>query len=239
METKFQIFGSGSSQDYDIMFWVDELPETIHERKLLTKTFEDQFTDEYIRSQKLKNKPLNGNLAVAKNGTMVDVYKGTIDECNNSCYQTYDLHKQFHPNQITRNIERDVWLKILRTARVLLSFYSRTEIRSEVKKALKGDALDKLEILKGINIIKQPPSNKNIKLVDIYKTIAFQLGQTNALYFGEELYTKEDIIKNYKELEPFLNRETSGDLLNLVRQFEQFRIILSLGLDDNKPRYEY
>ena len=64
------------------------------------------------------------------------------------------MHKQVFPNPILESVERDVNEKILRVARFIITFYSRTELRKEIKSALRGNLLLKLEVLKKINFVK-------------------------------------------------------------------------------------
>ena len=204
----FQIFGSEDSKDYDIMVFVDEIG---------TKQESHERVAEFDRKLSLMfpDKPLNSNLAIIKYGVVTEVFKGTVDEVNNMLYLTYNLHEQKYPLKITRLIERDVDLKILRTARVLLSFLSRTEHRPKVKKALKSDLIEKLKVLADIDLTKiLDLGSRNVKWEDYLKTMSFQLGQTLALMVGKELYTKNEIFQTFPELKTMLLRE-DVDLFNL------------------------
>lgn len=204
--TRHQIFGSKSSTDYDIMVFVDKIT-TIQESHEIVSKLDKEFSEIY------SGKPTNCNLAiVGEDGTITKVFKGTSDEVNNALLETYDFHDQKFPQIIKGKISRDVNEKILRTARVLLSFLSRTEHRKIVKAALKGDLSSKLDVLSIIDLSKITDlGSRNVEWVDYIKTMSFQLGQTNALIFDTELYTKESISKYFPKLSGMLDR-TREDL---------------------------
>lgn len=124
----YQIFGSENSLDVDVVFFIEEMPETIVEKLALSKEFSKSITSFF------PEKEINANLAVCKNGHLVEVYKGTTDELNNALFYTYSFHEQKQENQITKLLLRDVDLKFLRSIRMILSFLSRTEYRILVKK---------------------------------------------------------------------------------------------------------
>ncbi|CAG7580058.1 MAG: gp208 [uncultured marine phage] len=199
MYIKFQIFGSESSLDLDCMCFVDEIPSIQESHDLC-----DKYT-EYIQDITKTDKEINTNICVIKKGIVVETFKGTADEVNNSLYLTYDLHDQHFPLMISRLIPRDVELKILRTCRVILSFWSRSEFRPQVKSALRGDIYQKMETLK-IKFEDVSVEKRNVKIDDYFKVMAFQLGQTIGLIDGIELYSKESIMEQYPDLEPFLMR---------------------------------
>ena len=206
----------------DCMIFVDEIPSTQESHELC------EMFDEEIALVTGTQKEVNSNLAVLKNGIIVDTFKGTAEECNNALYDTYDLHDQHFANQIKSKIKRDVELKILRTCRVLLSFWSRSEHRPRVKEALRGDVYKKMEVISSIDIRKIHNIGKNVSYIDYLKVMAFQLGQTLSLIDGVELYTKEDIAKEYPDLEPYLMREGTDSLEAL----EYYKIELMMALAD-------
>jgi len=217
MNKTHQIFGSKSSTDYDIMFFVDVLGTTQESHEIIEK-----IDKEY--SKIYSDKPINSNICIVKDGIVVDVFKGTADEVNNALFLTYDFHEQKHPNQITKIIERDTELKILRTARVLLSFLSRTEHRKEVKRVLKSDLIQKLDVLMNIDLETITDlGTRKVKWEDYLKTMSFQLGQTLGLMNGIELYTKEDISAYYPKLSGMLNR--IGEDLETLDVFKENFII--------------
>lgn len=202
----FQVFGSESSQDLDCMVFVDSIPSVAESHELC-----EQY-GRMIKEITKTNKEVNTNLCVVENGVVKEVFKGTEDEVNNSLYLTYDKHKQWCPIKIERMVNRDVDLKILRTCRVLLSFWSRSEMRPEIKKALRGDIYQKIKTIKDFDITKYKDLGKNVNWEDYIKVIAFQLGQTIGLIDGIELYSKESICEHYPKLCPYLGRNTSAPL---------------------------
>lgn len=206
---KFQIFGSRSSKDLDVMVFVDSIPK-IDDAHNIIKSLNTE-----IKSFTKTDKEVNSNLAILKDGVILKVFKGTEDECNNSLIDTYDLHTQYFENQITNRLIRDIELKKLRTLRVLLSFVTRTKYREDVKRALKSDALLKISVLKNIDITNLFTDTDVIKKVnydDFIKVYAFQLGQTLGLIDNVELYTKEDISNKYPNLKTFLDRDISSNI---------------------------
>ena len=204
----YNIFGSADSIDTDIMVLVHSLP-SIEECKNLCASFEQQFNFE----SKLGNKEFNVNLAIVKDGVIVDCFKGSPDECNNAIFYTYKLHQQFCPCLVDRIVPRDIELKIARSVRELLSFLSRTEHREEIKRALKGSFREKLDTLHNIDISLLNDLGKNNQtLADFYKTVAFQIGQCLPLLSNlesHEFYTKSEIANYCPILKPALYRDES------------------------------
>lgn len=219
----FNIFGSQSSKDWDIMCFVDHIG-TIEESHQRIKMLNEQISNILLENG-FESKKLNCNLAILNSINLIEkVFKGTYDECNNSIYKTYNLHKQLHPLQISgewnrlENVNDFKWLKMKRALRAILTFWSRGNLRTEIKFGLRGNFKDRLEVAKKLNI-KDSPQLKKESEIDIYKIVAFQLGQTNALFEGFELYTKEEIALKYPQLEPYLLRQKRN--LDDLDQFYQ------------------
>lgn len=164
-----------------------------------------------------------------KNGIVSQVFKGTIDEVNNSIFLTSHFHVQHYPLQVTRLVSRDFHLKLLRSARIILTFYTKTEHREIVKRALHGDLRDKLECLKKIDFTNNYDFNKNQNKIDIYKTVAFQIGQVLGLKNNKEFYCKESISKEFPDLEKYLMRQDS-DLNNLGIKMTEYNSLLESEL---------
>ena len=143
---------------------------------------------------KLPEKKINSNLIVVKDGMLVDCFKGTVDELNNAILYTYGLHRQEFDCFVKRALKRDVEVKIARCLRGLLSMYSRTDLRADIKNALRGNIREQLDVLEKIDFVNMVPTGKKESLEDIYKMFAFQLGQTFGVIDGKELYTKESKI---------------------------------------------
>ena len=206
---EYNIFGSKSSNDYDLAVRVNSIP-IIAEPHELCKHYNSHF------SKILTGKKINSNLVVVENGILVNCFKGTVDELNNAILDTYDLHSQDYPCFIKKRLERALELKIVRCLRGFLSMYSRTELRTEIKSALRGNVREQIEVLKKIDLLNTIPKGKKESLGDIYKMFAFQIGQTFGLMNGKELYTIEQIVEDYPNLEHFLFRTGKYDL-NVIK----------------------
>jgi hypothetical protein len=229
MTNKYYIFGSENSQDYDIMVEIDSIPTDIDKAHSICKDFNNQLTLIY------PDKEINSNLIVISDNKIIDCFKGTTDELNNCIFYTYNLHSQKHPNPILSPTERNINEKILRVARFIITFYSRTELRKEIKSALRGNLLQKLEVLKKIDFVKMTdfPDKKERK-EDIKKTISFQFGQIFSIIddFEPDSYTKNGIIKNYPDLKHFLNRKKENDLNILNNYLKRFIYYIETNIND-------
>ena len=204
--------GSEDSLDVDVYFVVDALG-TFNEAKKLC----DELSHQHA---------VNGNLIVIKDGQVVDVYKGTVDEVNNSILATYSLHDQSFPIPVTKKADRDICLKWLRVIRGVLSHCSRTQYRTIVKQALKAESvLDKLKVLLEIDFSKIEDFGKE-QAQEVHKFICFQVAQYLGLLEGTEIYTKSQA-KNFlanADVSKFLyripaNTETLNHLVKMVAMF--------------------
>lgn len=184
------IHGSENSLDTDAYVLVDK-EMSLQEAKALCDSY----------------KEVNANLILVKNGVVNWVYKGTVDECNNSILATYHFHDQTFECPIEKSLPRSYSLKMMRTVRGLLSYFSRTDYREEVKKALRSAKMDeKIKVLESIKISSVNDFGKN-SLIEVYKFLAFQLGQTYALLKDDvELFTKNGVGVYYPELKIYLDR---------------------------------
>lgn len=206
---KYQFFGSADSQDIDVVFFIDTMPETIQQKLNLSKEYSAVLQTEFI------SKTINANLAVLENGVIKQVYKGTADELNNALYHTYSFHKQIFENQIQRLLPRNIDLKFLRSSRMILSFLSKTKYRGSIKEALRNNLHHKIKVLKEIDLATITDFGKSQNKIDIFKSIAFQIGQSIALHNGDEYYTKSQIAESFPELRSYLAREINSDLSKL------------------------
>ena len=208
----FNIFGSESSIDYDVMVFVERILSTDQCKQ--DAALQEDFLTSFLGT----SRKINVNFAVVEDGVITDVYKGTPDECNNSVFATYNMHNQLFPPLVKRRVNRDVELKIARALRICLSFLSRSAYRAEVKAALRDTTTNKIATLLKIDLTKIGDLGKNNQdLTEFAKQIAFQVGQTLALMKGFELYTKEAISSCYPILAPYLQREQHSSLNMLER----------------------
>lgn len=193
--------GSEDSLDHDTYVIFDHIP-TFHEAKSYCDSIKED----------------NANILYIKDGKVQWSFKGTEDECNNSLIRTYPLHQQKFEMPDISIVERDYGLKTVRTIRGLLSYFSRTDIRKSIKKALRTpDFQIKLDALKECTLSYDIDYVKNSH-VEVFKFFAFQIGQTLALIEdGKELFTKSEVALHYPELKPYLYREDdiSVDALNI------------------------
>lgn len=228
----YNIFGSEDSQDVDVMVYMQQLPPTIEQSKKLCK-----FYDEEIKKELGTDKEVNSNLAIVRDGIITACFKGICVETNNSVFHTYKYHEQKNRCMVKSKIPiTNEWIyqKTARAMRIILTFLSRTQYRSEVKAALKGSTRQKLATLLSIDLstIEDFGKNNNSK-EDVLKNIAFQLGQAMGLMHhysttsSVELYTKKEIGDFYSELKPFLNREPNAHttILNAYKDFFVRRVI--------------
>jgi hypothetical protein len=229
----YQIFGSENSLDVDLVFFIEKMPETILEKLSLSKELTNSIKSNF------PEKVINANLAVCKNCHLMEVYKGTTDELNNSLFYTYDFHQQQFKNQINILLKRDIDLKFLRNSRMILSFLSKTEYRVSIKNALKGDLNEKIQALEKIDLNKISSFGKNTNYQDVLKSIAFQLGQSISLDEKKELYTKNQIADYFPELRKYLLREKSTDLESLQKWLFNFVVILKNRNLKMQNKFEY
>lgn len=213
------IHGSKDSVDVDTYYWVDELPSTIQECKT------------WCESRKGENANLltvYTEIVGEHYSSVVDkVYKGVPDEVNNSLLRTYDLH----PNQESslppglHYVQRDEFIKYIRSVRVILSHLSRSQYRTDIKSALSsGDWKFKLNTLLSIPLMDIDFStlNHNMSPEDIKKVIAFQIGQSIGLMSGYEYYTKSEIADAYPILRQFLYRNPESNINELDAMLKYF-----------------
>lgn len=221
---KYQIYGSASSKDYDVLVYVDKLGSIQENHELIDVVNEE--LEILFKSLNKPSKKINANLGVLYNGQVVDVFKGYTFEVNNSCYYTYSNHQQEHGNFVATPYEWTIEMahyKIKRCFRFILSFYSRIpELRKDIKAALRGDLIKRIEVLQKIDFTYHTEfPGKNELREDIYKTFAFQFAQTHALCNGIQIYSKEDAIKMYFGLENcILRNEITVKDLDYLNSFK-------------------
>ena len=188
------IHGSEDSTDVDVIYVFDSLPGIADCKRFC-----------------VGNSNENGNIIVVKNGVVASAFKGSVDEVNNALFYTYPLHRQEFPLIIQRSVERDVMLKDIKVVRKILSSFSRTQFRCDIKEALRSGWEKRLNTLKNLdyNLIDFSSIPKTSK-EDLLKTLAFQIGQAIALREGVELYTKRAIAQYFPELKDCLYRVASS-----------------------------
>jgi hypothetical protein len=200
----YYIYGSDDSTDQDVIIIIpkEEMPDTQEERKNKVLFL-------------LKEYDLNWNatFAVVENGKITDtIYtKSWIDSLNNALLETYFLHEQKHELLVREKHVRNKTLAIYKAVRTVLTMLTRTEYRTQIRPILKGihDFNLKLEALRKIDFGAVSEFNqKNTTDADIWKIIAFYVGQNIALIENDiEIYTKKNLVKTFPDLEPFIYRK--------------------------------
>jgi hypothetical protein len=226
---EFNFFGSEDSKDYDVMFFLTKLPNSIEKCHLLTEYF-----NWYLFETEYFDKPVNSNICVIENGIVKKVFKGSTDEVNNMLYLTYNNHKQLHSNKVDKLVERNKQDKINRTVRVLLTFISRTELREEVKKALHSENLNlRISVLSKFDFSTLNENEIDTKIChsDYWKVLAFQLGQTLLLLKEIEVYSKNEILNHYPLLFNHLKRKEIND--SDKKYIEELKIKLIIKILNN------
>lgn len=239
---KFNIFGSKSSQDYDVLVFPNFMGSIAHNAQQCKKY--EWVLENFFERHMMPKKKINVNLAFVNDGSIINVHKGTFDEVNNSLLKTYNNHTQFNPIQVKYEYTRTgdgnqyVELKVKRCLRFLISFFSRIEeLRPYIKPAMKGNVDERLHALRKINLLRHKDfSGKKEKPEDIYKVIAFQLAQTHLLIQGIEIYSKEEAIHHCPEFTNALMRKplTKEDLEVLQDSLEAL-IVNTVNL---KPHFK-
>lgn len=203
----FQIHGSPDSLDYDVMVFPGTLPPVVEASAELCREFAAELK-RFFNVQGMAPKKMNINIATIRDGHVQQVFKGASDEVNNACFLTYKHSQQFHPLQIQRTVPRNLPLKTARSLRSICSMISRTQHRTRIKTALRDVIGAQIQTLKSISLaVPLDNSSKRLSDEDMYKTIAFQLGQVMALREGIEIYTKKGLSDHFPELSGFLGRD--------------------------------
>jgi hypothetical protein len=223
------LYGSVDGVDHDVVVRVTR-PVSTKEAQVSTPLVDDLLRNETPEQYSLRDKPLNTNFCVANDGIVTWCYKGTPDELNNSILAMYEEHKtrQKHPNFVTKNVPRDTTLKILRAFRVLICSFSRSNVRHIVEPVLKNVAYTgRLNALQKIDFHSlEITLRSRDTLENIWKLVAFQMGQTLALVEGVEVFSKRVCADRYPALEPFLYRHAvSQSSLETLNAFKNERFL--------------
>ena len=201
----FYLYGSDDSTDKDVIIIVPkkDMPETQEERKNMVFFLLKEY-----------NLSWNATLAVIENEKILDTIftKSWIDSLNNALLETYSLHEQKYPLLINEKQVRNKTLAIYKAVHTVLTMLTRTEYRTQIRPILKGihDFNLKLEALSKIDFVSLSEFNqKNTVDADIWKIIAFYVGQNIALIENDiEIYTKKKFVSCYPDLEAFIYRKT-------------------------------
>ncbi len=218
------LYGSDDSIDTDVIIELprDEMPSIQEDRKTMLKGLENQYKIQW-----------NCVFAVIENGFITDtIYPKTwIDSLNNALYDTYSLHEQLFPNPISGKVPRNYLLAIYKTVRTIMSVLTRTHLRTIIRPVVNGVHPFEYK-LEAVNRIFLPDiedfQQRNMLNADIWKTIAFYLGQNLSLITsGVEIYTKKDLLKHHPSLHKFiLRKEILPEDKYLLQQYLKKWLIL-------------
>lgn len=229
---KYITYGSGDSTDIDICVFLDELPKTIEERKILSKEIQKELGS-------------NFNIILAKeyNGIIIDCTypKASPDSLNNAVYNTYDFHKQLFDCPIIMTVDRNIILAIYKTVRLLGTYLTKTEYRSLIRPTMNYSfsITTKLNNLLNVDFSKLSTFNQpNVSDVDVWKTWCFYIVQNVALLKGIQIYTKADAIKIEPKSYSFIYRKTLTDydkiwFHNYVNDYLNKLKSLNIKVDNN------
>lgn len=219
---KFYKFGSKNSLDEDYLV---EYPDA-------TGTEKDLAIISAIKSKNPQMQNWDMNIIKIADGKIVFSIpsKGNPDSVHNSLLRTYHLHDQVFPCPLTMPVERNINAAIEKCIDYVLTFYKKTDqefYKNVARPALKSREIkSKVEILKSIdfNILKLP-NDINEKLTSL-KKISFYICQTIALLDNIEIYTKDELISRFPELEDVILRRplNSYSILNDKLHLLQKRI---------------
>jgi hypothetical protein len=201
----YYFYGSEDSLDEDVIIAIPRavMPLKQEDRKVLIWNMQQEYKFTW-----------NATLAVIEEGYIVDTIfpKSWIDRLNNALFSTYHLHPQVYPNPIKGMVKINTLLSIYKAVRTVLTVCTRTHFRPEVRPVMKGihDFNLKIAALKKLDFLTIDEFNqKNTADVDIWKIIAFYIGQNISLLRDHrEIYTKKDFLSHYPDLEAFIYRKT-------------------------------
>lgn len=202
----YNIFGSADSLDVDILVKIDK-PLTVAECKSKCLELDTQLSQKFT-------KKVNTNLCVTDFNSLSWVYKGSLDEVNNSILATYENHEQMHGKFVNQQVPRNLNLKVARALRTVIQYLSRSKYRTQIKNALISDAKTKLETLLSIDFKEEFDLDK-LTWIEYSKTLAFQYAQIVCLYESIEIFTKNEASFNFPEYSDFIYRKEPIDRVNL------------------------
>ena len=217
----FYFYGSADSIDCDVIIAIlrSEMPVIQEDRKEWLKSLEQKYALKW-----------NTVLAVIEGGYIVDtIYPKTwTDSLNNALWNTYSLHYQVFPNPISGKLKRNRLLAIYKAVRTVMSVLTRTHLRTTIRPVVNGvhPFEQKIAALEKVFLPELTDfGQRNMKNEDIWKTIAFYIGQNLSLILDEiEIYTKADLVLHHPSLRKFIYRESldENDKMELQRTMKQW-----------------
>jgi hypothetical protein len=210
----YYFFGSADSQDIDVMVDHPEATGTPADKDLVTA----------IKAAYPEIGDWNINIIRIQDGIVTKSIpsKGSPDSVNNSLFHTYELHtqQQTYPFPLNKKVERNLPLATVKCVRAVLTLFKNAVddrvYKEKVRPVLRsGNWEERIDLLSEL-VYFQPFCADEKDSINLFKSIAFYLGQTIALFDGTEIYDKTALKTHFPELAPVINREPSvvGDLLH-------------------------
>lgn len=215
----FVIHGSANSVDKDVIYLVPEPHQLPSAQQCHYFCHHD--TDAHLE---------NRNVAVIRNGMIVQCYKGTCDALNNQILTTFAYHEQpcFDACPVSRVVRRQVVLKVVRSIRQILGFVAtqKSGFYAQAKQALHSpnfvDRVTCFQQLDFAQVFVLPLSKAH---VDTLKSVAFQLLQTLAQFSFVPLYSKDAIVQYDKRVDAIMYRKydlIEQDLTELMHVLNEY-----------------
>ena len=195
----YYFFGSPNSVDIDVM--ID------HPHPSKTSL-------EEIEAAHPATKKWNISLIRIENGLVVETMpkKGTPDAVHNSLYHTYGHHrdKQVYKLPLIAPVQRHLLLAIEGCIKNLLTIVEASNLKGFYKANFRsamraGIWMDRLELLPKIPY-DQPYFDDPDRCLGVYKSLAFDVGQTLSLINGREIYTKDELVTAHPVLNDVIFR---------------------------------
>jgi len=219
----YYFFGSPNSVDVDVMI---DHPEASSRES-------DSMIAHALKHNYPETESWNMNIIRISGGIVVDSIpnKGSADSANNSLYQTFQYHDQSFAFPIDRLVVRNLPLAVVKCVNASILWFKDTDMHHEYKERLRpalmsGKWADSVDLLPTLNFEK-PFTDDMITNGNIYKSLAFNIGQTVALFCGVEVYTKGELGNFYPEINPLLMRENINPHVILNRKLSELNRLIS------------
>lgn len=217
---EYIIFGSKTSQDYDILINIPLILTTLPYHNFLQIC---QYMDEML-SYFLVGKPINTSLASWKNGELLWCQKGAISEINNAILRTFNNHSQIllecpFKSSLNRS-EKDIKTKIVTSCRMIMGIFTHVECDDDII----YDIINQMVKSKYIQMLDRVNLNRfyatifkiHVLRKSVYKTIISTLSESDA-----------NIIKKYNQKLEQLRKQLKPDVEIYKRVYNKsYKIIV-------------
>jgi hypothetical protein len=200
----YYFFGSPDSTDTDVMI---DHPDALSQET-------DSKIVKALKAQYPAIEKWNINIVRIQDGIVVSSIpnKGAADSANNSLYYTFKYHDQIFDFPLVSSVNRNLPLATVKCVNACLLWCKGNnrdeEYRDRLRPILRsGNWFDCVNLLPTLTF-ETPFTNNNAENRNIYKSLAFNIGQTIALFNSKEIYTKGGMGEYHPTLIPLLKRET-------------------------------